>query len=257
MQLSTDHIKNESFSYFLMLECNLSRHMGNSMYCFESQLICTWNYVYSYKAIQCVLSTDIFKKVWVSAAKKIVHVFLFETGIKSVINRDGTACRNNNHFECPTTLNSPWNEHSKQTDGQTDATKLIISPASRSIKSMIKNPWHPSMSWILGMIEVTQDSYSVLKVYFLLVKLEVKVLSRNIHENNGGQTVKHTCIIRRTDNDNFLRLISIFSRLTCNSRCYFDSWFTWNVSYESFINTFTSEWENSKKKTTIYVWSID
>ncbi len=44
------------------------------------------------------------------------------------------------------------------------------------------------------MIDVTQDAHSVLKVYFLSVSLEVKVLSRNIHENNGGQTVKHILV---------------------------------------------------------------
>ncbi len=44
--------------------------------------------------------------------------------IKSVIDRDGATCRNNNHFERPTILNT--NKH-------TDATKRIISPASRSI----------------------------------------------------------------------------------------------------------------------------
>ena len=29
-----------------------------------------------------------------------------------MINRDGTTCRNNNHFEHPTILNAPWDEHS-------------------------------------------------------------------------------------------------------------------------------------------------
>ena len=32
--------------------------------------------------------------------------------IKSVINRDGATCQNNNYFECPTILNAPWDEHS-------------------------------------------------------------------------------------------------------------------------------------------------
>ncbi len=32
--------------------------------------------------------------------------------IKSVIDRNGAACWNNNHFERPTILNPPWDEHS-------------------------------------------------------------------------------------------------------------------------------------------------
>ncbi len=69
----------------------------------------------------------------------------FYDTIKSVIDRDGATCRNNNNFECPTILNAPWEEHFLkfflngsnrrvwQTDRQTDATKPIISPALRSI----------------------------------------------------------------------------------------------------------------------------
>ena len=53
--------------------------------------------------------------------------------IKSVIDRDGATCRNNNHFDRPTILNAPWDEHSMmfltsisnkqavwQTNGRTD-----------------------------------------------------------------------------------------------------------------------------------------
>ena len=32
--------------------------------------------------------------------------------IKSMIDCDGATCRNNNHFECPTVLNAPWDDHS-------------------------------------------------------------------------------------------------------------------------------------------------
>ncbi len=64
--------------------------------------------------------------------------------IKSVIDRNGATCRNNNHFERPTILNAPRDAHSmvqtgellqthKQTNKQMDTTKSIISPASRSI----------------------------------------------------------------------------------------------------------------------------
>ncbi len=60
--------------------------------------------------------------------------------IKSVINRNGTTCRNNNNLECPNILNAPWDElplmffkTNKLTNKQTDTTKRIISPASRSI----------------------------------------------------------------------------------------------------------------------------
>ena len=31
--------------------------------------------------------------------------------IKSVIDRDDATCQNNNHFERPTILNAPWDEH--------------------------------------------------------------------------------------------------------------------------------------------------
>ena len=58
-----------------------------------------------------------------------------------MIDRDGRTCRNNNHFERPTILNALQESSDKQTNKQTnrqtnkqtDATKRIISPASRSI----------------------------------------------------------------------------------------------------------------------------
>ena len=41
--------------------------------------------------------------------------------IKSVIDRDGATCRNNNHFERPTILYAPWDEHKQESsDRQTD-----------------------------------------------------------------------------------------------------------------------------------------
>ena len=61
------------------------------------------------------------------------------TKIKLVIDRDGATCRNNNHFERPTILNAPSDEHSNigqtvqtgelgqthKLHKQTDATKRI------------------------------------------------------------------------------------------------------------------------------------
>ena len=63
--------------------------------------------------------------------------------IKSVIDRNGATCRNNNHFEHATILNAPLDAHSRRaqtytptntpTNKHTVATKRVISPASRSI----------------------------------------------------------------------------------------------------------------------------
>ncbi len=77
------------------------------------------------------------------------QVELNPSKIKSVIDRGGATCQNSNHFERPTILNAPWDAHSikqessdkhtnKHTNKHTDATKRIISPASRSIKILLK-----------------------------------------------------------------------------------------------------------------------
>ena len=79
---------------------------------------------------------------------KCLHHFTYVTsplplaiGIKSITDRDGAICRNNNHFERPTILNASWDAHTQNTHKHTDATKRIISPASRSI-IIIKGGWY-------------------------------------------------------------------------------------------------------------------
>ncbi len=44
--------------------------------------------------------------------KFLVPSFQQHLNIKSMIDHDGATCRNNNHFEHPTILNAPWDEHS-------------------------------------------------------------------------------------------------------------------------------------------------
>ena len=53
--------------------------------------------------------------------------------IKSVIDRDGATCQNNNHFERPTILNAPCDEHSKQVRGVWKGHFMAILSDHRSI----------------------------------------------------------------------------------------------------------------------------
>ena len=49
--------------------------------------------------------------VWQTPAR-LNHIICSVLTIKSMIDRDGATCRNNNHFERPAILNAPWDEHS-------------------------------------------------------------------------------------------------------------------------------------------------
>ncbi len=78
--------------------------------------------------------------------------------IKSLIDRDGATCRNNNQFECPTILNDPWDEQTdKRTDGRTDATECIITPASRSIIILRHKSWFLRTAWAFTSLKL-QDT---------------------------------------------------------------------------------------------------
>ncbi len=77
-------------------------------------------------------------KALVICQENLVHCQL------KVIDRICATCKNSNHIGCPTILNALEMEQEstdKQTDRQTeDATKCIISPASRSItKKLLSN----------------------------------------------------------------------------------------------------------------------